>query len=647
MKHSLALNLSRLRDSLAAQTLPGIYPLKASVTERVNEIQRENVLLARAYYALIFAVYFDNGSTMKHSELVEHVLLSAGHEPIIPEPLLAQVVVKTLKLMSAQPKAFAQALTQAKLSSGVFAFLTFPAMFGYFTSVEGCEQAGQLLMDLVSRDVSDDLLHHLCLSFLFSCFSFTDALWVNVSERLWDVGPVRDETIYRALGKAINDCLPLVSGPVRALIHALLNGRPQLLKRVFVDGFLKMSLTNWLGFSEHGAVFSSGAQVLGYLDRIGSDPTALFLTSLLAMDVGLVPVLPSFIVLADLPCELLVFSRYDLEVMVETFEPNASQIPTFEMLRDEVSSVHDDRLAAMGFTFFAPLSRDRGRVYPSLFQIPNIPETPVAGEPTHLFEEVAKLHQAAVEQELVITRQHEYSVALSLQKTLVRLRSAYFEEYITREVTRTVRQFKGNIKDTIMEILLESSDKRLVLPAFIAIINKFHPADFQIPTHINNRFISIQKAKDQPDWSAVCMTTHATYILRLIPILHRRRNLPVGQLFKIISFIMSHIHTFCDYVSSKLACEIKVVDVCRDVLLASQSDHLIDAFLFFEKIVFREEPFLKNLSFRRTSEWNTFFQIMWSLIAQDDSLLQECLQLTVSLPAKARRTVSHELPHYP
>ena len=110
---------------------------------------------------------------------------------------------------------------------------------------------------------------------------------------------------------------------------------------------------------------------------------------------------------------------------------------------------------------------------------------------------------------------------------------------------------------------------------------------------------------------------------------------------------MSHIYTFCDYVSSKLSCEIKVVDVCRDVLLASQSDHLIDAFLFFEKIVFREEPFLKNLSFRRTSEWNTFFQIMWSLIAQDDSLLQECLQLTVSLPAKARRTVSHELQYYP
>ena len=639
------LNLSRLRDSLAAQTLPGIYPLKASVTAKVTEIQRENVLLARAYYALIFAVYFDNGSTIKHSELVQHVLVSPGHEPIIPEPLLAQVVVKTLKQMSTNPKVFAQALTQSKLSNGVFAFLTFPAMFGYFTSVEGCEQAGRLLLDLVSCDVSDDLLHHLCLSFFFSCFSFTDALWVNVSERLWDVGPVRDETIHRALAKAINDCLPLVSGPVRALARELVNERPRLLKRVFVDGFLKMSLTNWLGFSEYGAVFSSGAQVLGYLDRVAADPTALFLTSLLAMNVGVVPVIPSFIGLADLPCELLVFSRCDLEAMVETFESNASQIPTFDMLKDEVGSISEEKLAALGFTFFAPLSRDKGKGYPSLFQIP---EAPVVSDPTRLFEEVIKLHQAAIEQELVITRQYEYSVAFNLQKTLIRLRSAYFEEYITREVTRTVRQLKGNIKDTIIEILLDSSDKRrLVLPTFIAIINKFHPADFQIPTHINNRFISIQKANDQPDWGAVCMTTHATHILRLIPILHRRRNLPVGQLFKIISFIMSHIYTFCDYVSSKLSCEIKVVDVCRDVLLASQSDHLIDAFLFFEKIVFREEPFLKNLSFRRTSEWNTFFQIMWSLIAQDDSLLQECLQLTVSLPAKARRTVSHELPHYP
>ena len=33
---------------------------------------------------------------------------------------------------------------------------------------------------------------------------------------------------------------------------------------------------------------------------------------------------------------------------------------------------------------------------------------------------------------------------------------------------------------------------------------------------------------------------------------------------------MSHIYTFCDYVSSKLSCEIKVVDVCRDALRSSR-----------------------------------------------------------------------------
>lgn len=625
-----------------AQTFPGISELKSRVASDLMVAQRENLVLARAYYSLIFSVHFDDGTSIRHCDMVKHILLPPLREPTIPDPFVAQVFLKTLKQMIATPKLFAQAITEANIPDAFFAFTTFPALFGYFTTLEWCEHAAQLITDLISYGVSDNLLYHITLSFLFSCFSFTDALWVNLSERLWDMDTITDDLIQASITSSISDCVPLISGPVRIFVQAMMKTHSNVLTRAFIGGFLRMSLTNWLNFSEHGIVFSSGDVVLEYLSRIEKKSTAEFFTSLLCLDLGRIFVLPSYIRLAELPSETLVFSKCDIELMIDAFMPSSSQIPLLDALKSALERVNEEWMEPLGVSFFAPAGKDLRRGTPRLLPIPKLPES----EST-LFDEVLALSQKIEEQELVLTRQHEYNKALDIQKTLVRLRSSVFEEYIMKQA-HTTRKLKQNIPEMIVNLLPNCKDRRrLVLPTFLAIINRFRPSDLRIPAHINTRFISLQKAKSQPDWNAISLTGNAKYILRLLPVLYRRRNLPLGQFFKVISFVMRQIHTICDHTYQKPECEAKVVEMCRDVLLASTPDHVIDVFLFFEKILFREAPFLKNLSFRRASEWNTFFQIMWGIIAQDSALLQECLQLTVRIPPEPRRTVSQEIQRLP
>ena len=161
--------LKSLLQTYKKQIIPSVYEKRLASFEKLQILQQENLLLARSYYLLIFHLYFSESKILHHDDITIDILTTnfdriQGESPL--DSFGTQVFLNAIKQFYNNPQVFASSLLndQNLLNNiPIFAFSTFPALFGFFTSEDLFKQASQFLFELITLGAPDKVLIFLIL----------------------------------------------------------------------------------------------------------------------------------------------------------------------------------------------------------------------------------------------------------------------------------------------------------------------------------------------------------------------------------------------------------------------------------------------------------------------------------------------------
>ena len=67
-------------------------------------------------------------------------------------------------------------------------------------------------------------------------------------------------------------------------------------------------------------------------------------------------------------------------------------------------------------------------------------------------------------------------------------------------------------------------------------------------------------------------------------------------------------------------------DIFKIFLTSLNHNEVLETFIFFERIAFREPLFLKNMPPSLSTEWSNLFQILWEICSTNPKLLDQLLE---------------------
>jgi hypothetical protein len=640
------LGLSQLEaevGAIASRVFPRAEALKGKLLSGLYSIQQGNVVLARSLYLLIYSRYFDDPSrrVLAPADMLGDVLLKPAGFVDAPAPMLAQILAMFVKQICQDPTVLITALASAKVPQPYFAFAVFPALFGFFTSVEFCDAAGTFLIQSIQSEISPDLLFYLCLSFFFSAFAFCDTFWSAVCREL-SIRPTfkRDEA-GSALIHAICCALPLLSSPVHTLITALDRWRPQMLLTL-VSRLLRISFEVWCNCTGEGATFRHGEAVQNYLAGL-SDGSSADLTSAMVGSLGESPVLPSYTGFCSMASETMIFSACDCQVLVAALRPIAAAMPMFEVLERFADEIGADRFAPFAIKFFGRI--DHGCcIYPPLFPVLDIDRFRCDADP--IFE--AALHQNAdlktpefrryalwkaavhaqeltADFELAITLQQQQRIARDLHRSLERLKRGFFEKWTAANALDIL----ANPVGAAVAFLSHAADREgLLVRTALQFANKL--SEPKIPADLLDACLAFSRNRCHLIWKRAGAIGQSRFVQRLVPLVAQRPSISWSQLFSLFSLLFTEIRTIANYQYNQETVIDGITVLLETVFGAANSARTFKAFLVFEKTLLRNGDFVRVLDRGTLSDWAQFFRMMLTTLAENQALLQSCIELDLS-----------------
>jgi hypothetical protein len=644
---NLELSLSELEAQvsiLSASVIPRAEFLKNEYLTKVYSVQRSNVILARSLFLLIYALYLEDRShrLLTVDDILSDILIKPTAFVDDPNPLLAQVLSGTIKQICQNPSPLIQALAGSKIPHAYFAFSVFPSIFAFYTSSEFCESAGRLLIQFVrSEEIHPDLLYFLCLSFLFSAFAFCDTLWRTLQAELSKrVSFSRDET-GSAMIHAICHSLPLLSTGLHDLIRVLEAERPSLMTHV-VARWLKISFAVWWNRDGEGIGFAPGDSILEYLRGI-TDGSSVDVTSALVGNLGECPVLPSYIGVCGVASETLIFSGCDCQLLAASLRPVASQIPMFDTLERLAGEAGADRFAPIAIKVFAPASSKKA-LYPLLFPIPSIDHIrcepdPIFEQAYHqkaslrtreflkyaLFKDATRCHELAMDQELAMTLAQQLKIATDLQRSLLRLRAAFYEEWVSGQR----QDFSGGPLERATAFLSRANDRdSLIATTVLQFASK--AVATSVPQDLIDSCLAFSRARFRSIWTRVGTIGESRFVQRLIPMVVQRHTITWPQVFTQFSYLFNEIRTIAGRIYGEEGAIDGIIIIMEIVFLCANADRPFRAFLVLEKTLFRQGEFMRELNKAVLADWTQFFKMMLTVLAENPQLLDRCICLDVS-----------------
>lgn len=628
---------------------PDMAAISGHVQQQLAEAQRYNVFLGRSLYCLLFALNSPSKSRFmpECDEVTEHIIIGGSRTLDSPEFQAAQDVQRLIRLVGDKPEFFAKSLSTAKVSPVSFAFLTFPAVFGYFTSVELHEKAGEFVVQLIRESNDAELLVSVCIAFMFSAFSFSECLWVSVGKLTNGEGTSR-KAIEAALRSGINGCMRIVPPPVRSALMALIERHPELLAQVVCGGYLKQSFDLWVRYSWDGTFFRAVDEVREYVENIGQQGEALVLSSLFATQGPKIVKLPSYSRRCGMACEKLVVSGIDLTIMADVFGACFPEVEIYDAIGQ--AGRRKDGYVPYAIDYY---SRDGGKEKaPPLFQIPNVvgielPDSPAYERAceeewaidTEEFREykrtrrILQMYENAVELEDTITRRGELQLAMDLKRTLLRLRNAAFEKYLVSVVKQSRSLKHTSLMSAMKSLLSDKCDgEQLTLSVFLVLLDAGYAPKFTIQQELLLSYQKVARAQIRRCWKEPAIANMKKKRKSLLALLNALPPLSLGGVFKFLTVMLRDIELMCTERSNGSQTE-GMFALCAAMLACSGSGKILMVFMFYEKVMFRKLPFVKNLDQHTLQLWNSyFFSAMWSVIAVDPELFKVCTEFASKDP---------------
>ena len=659
--------LSELEAIYKAQSITTAFERRSDTFNELQETQQKNVLYARSYYLLIYNLFIDDKGlkTITHEDFMKDIFITNIDMIDSLDSLQAQVFLNTLKKINTEPKTFAKALIDSipNLPISFFAFSTFPSIYGFFTSIELCSQASIFILDLIKLNAPDSLLYPIVLSFLFSLSPFVDALWTNFFLRASLKDNIFDEEIIVNLSRAINECAPLINSAVFNVINELLQKRHDLINFIITDSFIPLTYKLWCLHSNYAMGFAPGQNIMKTLSKLQSSPKAPMIAALFGIHTGRIETCPSYTTVCKVSSEILFFSHIDLKVFIEAFKSIADQIELFNVLEEASNELVAYRFLPFSVAFFLSdlhssveslhlSSRDM-----KLFDVPPFeieePETDMiyeeaqhrimedpsikdslpifSSESFQMYTTIKNLllYRETIEiQENLLTLKSQKIICDNFISSLLRMRRYAFSEYISKYI-KTHKIDSVDVPNSTLRVLLENNDKQLYIQAFIEVVNCSSMNHFSVPNLQHQMFLSIIRSFIEINWKEAGEFGKKPYVFRIVPVLSKRKDLRIGDYFYLIDQLLTDIRTISSYNTTKQKSEEIMTILIQTVFHSSNTPVLLDVFLYFEKVAFRDPKFLSSLLFLQNKNWNLFIQMMWKTLEKDINLIQQCMILDI------------------
>lgn len=604
----------------------------------------------------------------------------------------SQVFLNALKQLNNNTRLFASALITAKTENKsfpykLFSFSTFPSIFSYFSSSELFAQASLLLLDLLSLEAPDDLLNTMILSFFLSMYPFIDTFWNNFYLHLSNRPNIKDDEIMDSLTKSISECALLIPTPAYLVMRELLLNRSDLLNEIIIKSFFPITFQLWYMHSNYAMSFEFGSEVLNFLEKNAETQKGVMLSSLFVIDSNRTELIPSFTSQCRFSSEVLFFSNIDMKLFVEAFSSISSQIELFETLQESSKKI-DEYPPFMPFpiSFFMSSTKTKNS-YPLLFKYPNVKVLKKSGnsmendelfsidkitdeykdfliieEPENdsvfeiirqemqqnskvqnstiyksedfqiysLTKDLLNLIEIAETQEFCINLKTQLDIASNYQKSILNIRRYSFSEYVSKFIKETnIDQIKENIETKTFSILENCTEKKLIIPTFLEISNiSYSNCDIQESMH--KSFLTIIRSSIETSWKLAGKMSTNKFVLNLVPLLSRRKKLKIGNYFYLLDQLLIDLRRICHFFYKKQSIEDELIVLLQAIVCSSNTEAVLDIFLFYEKIAFRCPNFLSNLSLEQSKNWNVFFQIVWKDLEKDNALFQQVMDMDLA-----------------
>lgn len=658
--------LKSLLQTYKNQILPGIYDKRLASFEKLQILQQKNLLLARSYYLLIFHLYFSENKIMHHDDITIDILTTnfdriQGESPL--DSFGTQVFLNAIKQFYNNPQVFASSLLndQNLLNNiPIFAFSTFPALFGFFTSEDLFKQASRFLFELITLRAPDKVLIFLILSFFLSNFSFTDALWHTFYLNVSPLIQFKEETISDYLSKSISECSALISQSTHEVLKELLTRNSNLIATIFINYYLPITFELWLNHSNAGMSFSHGKEIINFFNQIKNTQRAILLSALFVMGTGRLSTTPSYFSSCAFSSEILYFSMYDIKTFVEAFKSLSAQIELYDTLVETSQKCEEAPFMTFPVTFC--MSIDKVQRRESIFQFPHITLNE-ENEPDPIFEQLrltiqrgmitqqieqssiynsdafqhylltknlADCVEEAKTQEYLIDLEIDHNIAKSFQRSLLNLRRYLFSEYISQFIKES--QFtkgEGSIDKKSLRLLENCDDKFLYIPTLIEAINESDTNQYRAPKDYHSRFLTITRSQIENNWKQAGQIGQIKYVLSLVPLLSKRKDLNIGQYFYLLDQCFRDARTITSHYFTKSNIEEEMSMLIQTIIQSANTEIALDIFLYFEKNIFRNIRFLSLMSPEQLKNWNLFIQMMWKTIEIDGTLFKQCIAIEI------------------
>ena len=650
-------HLRELKRQLEQNVLPNIFDLKADLLTKISKIQHENILLSRAYYYLLYFLFFPDREVpeLTRDELCSDILVNSDKFFTTPNYMCAQVMLRVLKSLHSRPLKFAVSLIKSykAVELNLFAFTTFPALFEFFTTHESVYCAAQFALDLVTKKGPDELIGPIFLSFLFSSFCFTEAYWSNFHRRVCAKKRLFENTIVMEMSVSASQCSPLLPLATVGLIQEVLSKRPELCCSCIVK-YLAVTFELWYNYSEEGMSFGCGDAIKEFLEQ----PTSTNIGNILTIASNMlrreerIRTVPSYTSVVGLSNEHVVFSSIDMATMPKVFVGVADDIPLFDQLKVEEGL---GRFTPQAFDYF-PNTRKTSSCYDDsrmfLTELATFPMednaifdkaiTYKVDLKTHEFEEYA-LKKSIINSQKEIAELEDYldirlkeDAAMELQKTLRRCRAYAFSKKCRQLLQFTPVEPNGAcLENTFQEAIGDAFDcQSLFWPFMLELLNYVRMRNPTVA--ILSRYERIRSEYFKRAWNEVSQLADTTYLIPIVPEPGRRTLTNIGDIVRLIGHIFKELVV----ISEKLGIESELRHLMKFMFLSSEFPDLMRVFLLLEKEVFSSETFMNLMDETLVSQWNEFFQMIWSTISADDELLRDVTNFRVEALSRRRRQSS-------
>jgi hypothetical protein len=610
--------LQDLRLRLEQHMIFKASAMKTHISRKLSQKQLRSVLLGRAYYYQIYFLFFPETDfpPITQTELSNDILLNENAYLATPGCMSAQVLLRGIKLIRQKPQVFAKAVIQTypTLILQQFAFLTFPALYQFFTAVESCNSASEFIQELISLRAPSELIMALLRSFLFATYPFIDAVWFNFHAKFCAKQRIDDMVAIQGLGDCIEMCAPLLPPLFPQIIQSFLNTDPEMCCRAVTD-YLKVAFTLWNNHVAEAMSFGCGQSVVNFLDICNDFQAghAITLVSRILSCKFSVVAYPSNLELCDMSSEAIVLSHFDIAVFRKAAE---GADPPLGLNRAIDTEENMPRFTPYLLDYFATFDRRKRpvQVLRTLFDEDLFADVSGAKDPA-LKTSIMEYQHNLRELEEVFRMKLLLRGVRVFHGSLVRFRNAAFAEFCRRHL-RTMTIGAKQMDKTAKQILGRSNEARSLMPSVLAeLLNAIKLPEPE--SALLHSFWALKKEYLQSAWKEVETYKGFSYLIALVPAATRRSLSNFGDVFVLFSHVFWVRRQIVRYFKSSEQDSTKLM---KFLSLSSEFGGILKVFLFFDKLVLQNEFFTSVLDGTLVADWNSFCRIMLVTVASNEKL---------------------------